>query len=296
VLREAVARGTACAVLAPVNTVESLPSPPPAIDFAPEPTLASSLGPSASRVLSDATLVAPAAGLLAGALLSTSARAASRRLGLLTLSAAATAAIARWQLGRAFTWQPAYDVEFEHGRIEVRRYAAQIYAETLIEGATWNETLNEGFSRLASYIFGDNAPAEKLAMTSPVLTSLNVAAAARRSTGKTSWKPPAVASLSELNGPGTRTMAFVMPGDRSLASLPAPSDQRVKLRSIPAGRVATLRFRGRYGGDLPAQKRNELLFLLKCAGLKATSEVWFAGYDGPSTLPLLRRNEVLVEL
>ena len=60
--------------------------------------------------------------------------------------------------------------------------------------------------------------------------------------------------------------------------------------------MAVLAFRGGYGGDLPAQKRNELLFLLKCAGLRAASEVWFAAYDGPSTLPLLRRNEVMVEL
>ena len=49
-------------------------------------------------------------------------------------------------------------------------------------------------------------------------------------------------------------------------------------------------------GLITAQKRNELLFLLKCAGLRAASEVWFAAYDGPSTLPLLRRNEVMVEL
>jgi hypothetical protein len=65
---------------------------------------------------------------------------------------------------------------------------------------------------------------------------------------------------------------------------------------VPARRVAALGFSGRYGGDIPAHKRNELMFLTRLAGLSPRSEVWFAGYDGPSTLPLLRRNEVLVEL
>ena len=82
----------------------------------------------------------------------------------------------------------------------------------------------------------------------------------------------------------------------TLDELPVPNDERVHLHGVPARRAAVLGFRGRYDGDLPAQKRNELLFLLKCAGLKAASEVWFAGYDAPWTLPVLRRNEVMVEL
>ena len=202
--------------------------------------------------------------------------------------------LARWQLGRAFAWQPRYVTEFELGRLEVRRYAPQLRAQTTVSGATWNETLNEGFRRLAGYIFGRNQRKRRIGMTSPVLTSLPARAASRRN-GKP-WQGPAVSDLTELSGRATREMAFVMPNDFTLEELPQPDDARVSLHSVPARRVAVLGFRGRYGGDLPAQKRNELLFLIKCAGLKAESEVWFAGYDGPSTLPFLRRNEVLVEI
>jgi SOUL heme-binding protein len=127
-----------------------------------------------------------------------------------------------------------------------------------------------------------------------VLATVTLGSGPRRSVK--SWKPPSVAPLGPLNAPTSRNMVFVMPGDLTLDELPTPNDARVHLHGVSPRRVAVLRFRGRHGGDLPAQKRNELLFLLKCAGLKAASEVWFAGYDGPTTLGFLRRNEVLVEL
>ena len=134
-----------------------------------------------------------------------------------------------------------------------------------------------------------------MAMTAPVLTTVTLGSSGRRRVAK-AWKPPSVADLDQLNGRTSRNMVFVMPGDTSLDQLPQPNSDDVHLHGVPPRRMAVLAFRGRYGGDLPAQKRNELLFLLKCAGLKAASEVWFAAYDGPSTLPFLRRNEVMVEL
>jgi hypothetical protein len=178
--------------------------------------------------------------------------------------------------------------------LEVRRYAPQLRARTWVEQEPWSAALERGFERLAGYIFGGNEQELRLSMTSPVLMSVP-ASTSQRKDGKT-WGAPSVADLDELLGPATREMAFVMRGDLTLEDLPTPKDHRVRLGATPSQRVAALAFRGRYGGDLPAQKRNELLFLSKLAGLKPTSEVWFAGYDGPSTLPLLRRNEVLVEV
>lgn len=213
----------------------------------------------------------------------------SHKAGWATLGASALAALARWQWGRAFNWQPAYRTEFELGRLEVRRYTPQLRVETELQAAEWKRALQTGFQRLAGYILGDNELEQRLSMTSPVLMSLPGAST------KGAEPAPAVTELSRLVGPVTREMALIMP-DVYAHELPSPKDHRVWLRSVPARRVAALRFRGRYGGDLPAQKRNELLFLIKCAGLRATSTVWFAGYDAPSTLPLLRRNEVLVEV
>jgi hypothetical protein len=95
---------------------------------------------------------------------------------------------------------------------------------------------------------------------------------------------------------GLRQIDFVMPGGLTFRELPIPDDVRVRVVPVPERRVAALRFRGRYAGDMPAHKRNELVFLAKLAGLSPRSEVWFAGYDAPFTLPVLRRNEVMVEV
>lgn len=46
----------------------------------------------------------------------------------------------------------------------------------------------------------------------------------------------------------------------------------------------------------PDEKRTELLVQLQQAGISAQGPIRFAGYDPPSTLPALRRNEVIAEL
>lgn len=209
------------------------------------------------------------------------------------LGASLGMALGRWQLGRWFTPGPAYQVEQTQGRLELRRYEHRIHAETIVV-APWPTALQVGFARLFRYITGDNAEGRALEMTTPVLLSVTAEGLARRATP--SWQPPGVTELGKLTRALPRSMVFVMPANSTLDRLPAPNDARVRLHGVPPRRLAALRFRGGYQGDLPAQKRNELLFLLKCAGLRPASEVWFAAYDGPSTLPILRRNEVMVEL
>jgi SOUL heme-binding protein len=218
----------------------------------------------------------------------------AKRAGLALLGASVGALLARWQLGRAFYRRPIYQKEVRLGRLELRRYGPQLCATTWVDASTWSESLSEGFHRLAEYLFGGNDQEKRLAMTTPVLLSMPASGSQRRN-GQT-FQPPGVATLPQLNGPARRQMAFVLPAGHSLEALPEPKDRRVTLTTVPARRVAALGFRGSYGGDLPAHKRNELLFLVKCAGLKPVSEVWFAAYDGPTTLPVLRHNEVLVEV
>jgi hypothetical protein len=247
----------------------------------------------ASIALSSASIAVPTGLAALGALLL--ARADGEKSGgLAAVGAAAATLAARWQLGRIFTWQPPYTVELRYGRLEVRHYSPQLLARTWVEDEPWGATLEQGFERLAGYLFGGNEAETFFTMTSPVLLSVP-ASSSQRQNGQ-SWDAPAVAELGELVGPATREMAFVMRGDLTLEDLPRPKDRRVRLDAVPGRRVAALAFRGRYGGDLPAQKRNELLFLTKLAGLKPASQVSFAAYDGPSTLPFLRRNEVLVEV
>lgn len=244
---------------------------------------------------------ASALGLVSGAYLSAQYRPALRQIGRLALGASIVGGLARWQFGRVFNWQPPYAVEPQDGRLEVRIYHSGIHAVTVV-AESWEQSLEEGFRRLAAYISGANARGTKIPMTSPVLSTVaprgllppyrsTMLEAAAEWEGVVSVLP-----VAELMAAGPRQVEFVMPGGISFSELPVPDDARVRIVPVPERRVAALPFHGRYGGDTPAQKRNELLSMVTVAGLNPRSEVWFAGYDAPFTLPALRRNEVMVEI
>ena len=81
----------------------------------------------------------------------------SRRAGLIAgASTLAAFAALRWQLQRLFTDEPAYEIERRIGELEIRRYAPRVEAHTRIKALDFETSLDEGFSRLAEYIFGGN--------------------------------------------------------------------------------------------------------------------------------------------
>jgi len=196
----------------------------------------------------------------------------TRQIGLAAFGGSLAALLTRWQLARWFSEQAQYDIESTDGDFEVRHYAPRVQAETVLNAAPWQQSLKEGFTRLANYISGQNSIQTKIAMTAPVFVTVGATDRA------------------------TRTVSFKMPESEPFDALPAPKDRQIALRRIPARRVAALSYHGRYGREIPAKKRQELLTRVRAAGLLPIGDVTFAGYDAPWTLPWLRRNEVLVEL
>jgi len=241
------------------------------------------------RRINRASLVLPAAGIAAGAWLLSRGR-ERRAAGFATLGVSLGFGLARWQLQRMVTESVPYTVQMTLGEIEVRRYPPQIWAETVVEHSSWKNGLNEGFRRLAGYLFGANNESARLTMTAPVLSSYPGGGEPLAMTA------PVLADVSGANELRDQTVAFVMPADRDLDSLPAPRDRRVRLREVPERRAAVLRFRGNYESGLPYQKRDELLRRVREAGLETRGEARFAGYDPPTTWSPLRRNEVLIDL
>jgi hypothetical protein len=225
-----------------------------------------------AKQLGRLALIAPVLGLGVGTWLAVRGGPATRRLALSTISGSLALAVTRWQLARLFTEHEPYEVETRLGDLEVRRYGRSVRAETTVGKSSWNVALNEGFRRVAGYIFGGNKGSLKIAMTAPVTATVGV------------------------SDDATRTVAFTMPHAETLETLPSPVDHRVRLRSMPERHVAVLSFAGRYGGRLPGKKRAELLRQVRAARLTPIGEVFFAGYDAPYTLPFLRRNEVFVEV
>ena len=225
------------------------------------------------------------------------------------------ATLARWQLARWFTQQPRYEIERRLGDLEIRVYGASWVAETTVRDATWEEALSEGFRRLARYIFGENHPSpfqpSQLATSDPrrsfaalraddgndsgyqIPMPVPSAMAPRRQTEKLAMTTPVNVATHEDR---TYTILFNLPRDRTLASLPAPDDERVRLERRPRRRVAVLRYPGGRSGPCVAAKFSELLARVRAERLPYRGSPEFAGYDPPSTLPFLRRNEVWVEL
>ncbi len=189
----------------------------------------------------------------------------SKRAGALAGGIAAGAlALARWQLQRFFNDEPTYKVEKRIGKLEIRSYEPHVVARAHTMVPDFDKAQQQLFQRLAGYI-----QANDLAMTGPVEMM--------------------------VEGQG-HTMAFVMPPGRSVLSLPRPDDAHVRLLEVPARRIAVLPYRGRYRGDVVEERERELLRLVADAGLSAKGRPMFAGFDPPSTLPMIRRNEIWVEV
>ena len=181
--------------------------------------------------------------------------------------------------------EPRFDTLRQSGDFEVRHYAPMLVAETFVAGDL-SRASGDGFRLIAGYIFGDNVAAtgagsEKVAMTAPVTME---------AAGKIAMTAPVT---TEAAGDRYR-MHFVMPSKYTLDTLPRPRDSRVKLREIPAQRMAVIRFSGLAGDEKVRDKTEELLAWMTAEGLAPAGAPQLARYDPPWTLPFLRRNEVMI--
>ena len=202
---------------------------------------------------------------------------------------------------RAGTEQPPYEVVGRIGDAEIRRYAPQIAAETVVEGPV-ETARNEGFRRVAGYIFGDNTAKASVAMTAPVVQGRE-AAGGSQSIAMTAPVVQARAGRSEsiaMTAPVVQQPAggeswsiqFIMPSKYTMATLPQPNDPRVRLVEIPARTFAVVRFSGLGKADAVARHEKALDAALAGSAWRASGEpvTWY--YDPPWTVPFLRRNEV----
>jgi len=167
------------------------------------------------------------------------------------------------------TEQASYTVLMTQGAFELRQYAPMVVAETVVETGDFDDASNEGFRRLAGFIFGKNRTRGNIPMTAPVTME---------------------------SGPGGWVMQFVMPSEYSMETLPQPVDPRVTLRPLAGRRMAALRFSGR-GSDAQMQEKEAALRqLLDRSSMRPSGRAIYARYNAPMVPPFLRRNEVLVPL
>jgi hypothetical protein len=82
----------------------------------------------------------------------------------------------------------------------------------------------------------------------------------------------------------------------TLDTAPEPLDPRVKIREVPAHRVAAVRFSGFWSEDNYQRHLNQLTTGLQAAGLRWKREPVYSRYDAPWTPWFMRRNEIWLAL
>lgn len=166
----------------------------------------------------------------------------------------------------------AYTVLKSDQTFEVRDYPELKVVATAMDPA--NTERDDRFMRLFRYIDGNNASSQKIAMTTPVFM-----------TGNTS------AARGATDAP---KMNFVVPAAVATSGAPAPITDDVKLESMPARRVAVVRFSGASNRSKEEEKLTALRAWMVMHDLTAEGDPILAYYDPPWTPGPLRRNEILV--
>lgn len=165
--------------------------------------------------------------------------------------------------------EPTYDVIYNFKSFEVRQYHNSIEARFSVkENQNFHPSII--FRNIASYIFGQNSRSEKIQMTAPVQQ----------------WKENQ-----------HHKMAFTLPRKYKFSELPLPNNKSIELLEVTGTLKAAIQFSG-FSNEKKVEKINKkLLNLISQKGFETIGPPILAVYDNPmSTLPFLRRNEILIPL
>lgn len=184
--------------------------------------------------------------------------------------------------GCAFTTDEVkYKVVIRAKEFELRDYPAYVVAETVVEG-TLEDAGNKAFRTLFDYISGKNRSRDKIAMTAPV------------SQEPASEKIAMTAPVGQQTAEGGWVVSFTMPISHTLKALPIPEDPDVKLRQVPARRMASVQYSGTWSESRYLRYRQELELWIEKNGFRILGEPVWARYNPPFMPWFLRRNEILI--
>jgi len=166
---------------------------------------------------------------------------------------------------------PEYKVISKHEGFEVRRYSDMVIATTKVQ-ADFKSSTSSGFRRIASYIFGGNDKKMKIAMTAPVISDC------------------------PSEGLNTFNISFVMPKEYSIDDLPKANTSLVSIEQESLGDVAVLTFGGWATESRSMSYQQKLSALLKKSGIESQGGFMVAQFNSPWTLPMFRKNELMVRI
>lgn len=109
-----------------------------------------------------------------------------------------------------------YKVIKKHENFEIRNYEASLFTSVKLSSNDYKNSSRKGFSILAGYIFGDNNKNKKIAMTSPVVMTIE----------------------------DSVTMMFMVPREFNKKTLPKPNQSLINFVEEPVKKIAAISFTG----------------------------------------------------
>ncbi len=192
--------------------------------------------------------------------------------------------------------EPKYEVMTADAQFEVRHYAPILIAETIVEG-DMDAASSKGFRLIADFIFGNNQQADsdkksKIAMTAPVTVEPQSSKIAM--TAPVTVEPQA--TESSMKTTKTWRINFVMPSQYTLATIPKPKNNAVTLREVPSKYFIVHKYSGFNTVSRVQTKTDEAIEWATKRSYKIIGTPQLSRYDPPWTLPMFRRNEIMIEI
>ena len=176
-----------------------------------------------------------------------------------------------------------YNILSQDGQIEIRNYEELVLVSTEMSGDI-DDDQGSPFNKLFRYISGDNTGSQEIAMTAPVIMD-------REGKGeKIAMTAPVFMDRDGDSG----KMSFVLPSSFDYETAPRPTNPDVKLEKIENMQVAVIRFSGFLSEENVQKHRKILEEWIGRSDYVPTGPYKTAGYNAPWTLPMARRNEVLI--
>ena len=192
--------------------------------------------------------------------------------------------------------EPKYEVIVSDAQFEVRHYAPVLIAETIVEG-DMDAASSKGFRLIADFIFGNNLSSDtdkksKIAMTAPVTVEPQSSKIAM--TAPVTVEPQA--AESNMKTAKTWRINFVMPSQYTLANIPKPKNNAVTLREVPSKYFVVHKYSGFNTVSRVQTKTDETVEWAIKHSYKMIGTPQLSRYDPPWTLPMFRRNEIMIEI
>ena len=171
--------------------------------------------------------------------------------------------------------EPKYEIIKSNKDYEIRKYNNRLAIQTEYSYE------NSGFRYLFNYISGENNMSEKVSMTVPVTQSVKI---------------DMTSPVTQFNKNGKMVMQFYLPSKFTLENAPKPTNSRVNLVTMEGGHFAVLKYSGSSSDKNYLKKLNKLKDFLTKDKIEMLDSGTKATFNGPFTLPILRRNEAMIEI